>query len=193
MEYNGRVSIFPHILLAGEVMRMLRLIDPCEEYLASYTEAFMEYEPVPRRAGNPFSDPRSGDLLARLDDMRNARSLPVGWVGATTWWLVDDAAHRFLGQIDVRHALTESLLRYGGHIGYAIRLGEWGKGYGTTMLSMALPHARALGITRCLITCDDDNIASARVMEKNGFVLADKVPNEMDGQRFITRRYWKTL
>ncbi len=172
---------------------MFRLILPCKEYLASYTEAFAEYESYPRRAGNPFSDPRACDLLAHFDDMRHARNLPAGWVGATTYWLVDDEAQRFLGQIDIRHELTESLLRYGGHIGYAVRLGEWGKGYGTLMLSLALPFAKEQGITRCLITCDDDNPGSARVMEKNGFVLDDKINNVIDGQAIVTRRYWKTL
>ncbi|MBQ3156242.1 MAG: GNAT family N-acetyltransferase [Clostridia bacterium] len=172
---------------------MLRLIEPCESYLASYVEAFDAYEDFPRRAGNPFCDPRSGDLLTRFDDFRHARNLPDGWVGSSTWWLVDDEQQRFLGQIDVRHELTESLLRYGGHIGYAIRLGEWNKGYGTLMLSQTLPYAKALGITRCLITCDDDNPGSARVMEKNGFVLGDKVPNVIDGHAIITRRYWKEL
>lgn len=172
---------------------MLRLITPCEEYLASYTEAFDEYEGYPRHAGNPFCDPRAHDLLAHFEDMHHARNLPAGWVGATTFWLVDDESCRFLGQIDIRHELTDSLLRYGGHIGYAIRLGEWNKGYGTLMLRLALPHAQELGITRCLITCDDDNPGSARVMEKNGFVLADKVPNVIGGQPIITRRYWKSI
>ena len=172
---------------------MIRLIDPCEAYMPSYTEAFDEYEGYPRRAGNPFSDPYGGHLLTRLGDMRHARNLPEGWVGATTYWLVDDEARRFLGQIDIRHSLTESLLRYGGHIGYAIRLDEWNKGYGTLMLSLALPYARAIGIDRCLITCDDDNPGSARVMEKNGFVLADKVDNVIDGCPIVTRRYWKNL
>ena len=172
---------------------MIRLIEPCQDYLASYTGAFDEYESYPRRAGNPFSNPRNGDLLAHLDDMRHARNLPEGWVGATTYWLVDDETLRFLGQIDIRHSLTDSLLRYGGHIGYAVRLGEWNKGYGTLMLSRALPHAQALGVTRCLITCDDDNLGSARVMEKNGFVLGDKVPNVIDGHAIVTRRYWKDL
>ena len=106
---------------------------------------------------------------------------------------MDDDAQRFLGQIDVRHRLTESLLRYGGHIGYAIRLSEWNKGYGTRMLSLALPYAKRIGIDRCLITCDDDNPGSARVMEKNGFVLADKVDNVIDGHPIVTRRYWKNL
>ena len=172
---------------------MLCLIHPCEAYLASYTEAFDEYEGYPRRAGNPFSNPRARDLLVHLEDMRTARNLPAGWVGATTYWLVDDEQQRFLGQIDIRHELTDSLLRYGGHIGYAVRLGEWNKGYGTLMLALALPHAKELGITRCLITCDDDNPGSARVMEKNGFILDDKVPNVIDGQAIVTRRYWKEL
>ena len=172
---------------------MPRLITPCEEYLASYTAAFDEYEGYPRAAGNPFSNPHTTDLLARFERYRNAQDLPEGYVGSSSFWLVDDEAHRFLGEIDIRHSLTERLLRYGGHIGYAVRLGEWNKGYGTLMLSLALPRAKALGITRCLITCDDDNPASARVMEKNGFTLGDKVPNTIDGRAIITRRYWKEL
>lgn len=172
---------------------MLRLIEPCQTYLTSYAEAYTEYTSWPRRAGNPFSDPTTCDLLARFDDFRHARNLPQGWVGASAYWLVDDEAQRFLGQIDIRHDLTDRLLQYGGHIGYAVRLGEWNKGYATLMLALALPHARKLGITRCLITCDDDNPGSARVMEKNGFVLGDKVPNIIAGQPVITRRYWKAL
>jgi len=172
---------------------MIRLILPCEDYLASYAEAFDEYQHYPRRAGNPLSDPHGTNLLARFENNRHAVNLPDGYVGSTTYWLVDDQARRFLGQIDIRHELTESLLRYGGHIGYCIRLGEWNKGYGALMLSLALPHAKALGINRCLITCDDDNIGSARVMEKNGFVLDDKIDQVIDGCAITTRRYWKTL
>jgi len=172
---------------------MIRLIEPCKAYLASYTEAFDEYEQYARRAGNPFCDPHGFNLLAYFADLQNARNLPEGWVSATTLWLVDEEAQRFLGQIDIRHSLTDSLLRYGGHIGYAVRLGEWNKGYGTQMLALALPRAKALGIERCLITCDDDNPGSARVMEKNGFVLGDKVDNVIGGCPIITRRYWKTL
>lgn len=172
---------------------MVKLILPCEEYLASYAEAFEEYQGFERRAGNPLRDPHAGDLLREFADFRQATNLPEGYVGATAYWLVDDRARRFLGQIDIRHGLTERLRRYGGHIGYSVRLGEWGKGYGSLMLSLALPHARALGINRCLITCDDDNLASARVMEKNGFVLQDKLRQVVDGCEIVTRRYWKTL
>ena len=172
---------------------MIRLIEPCEAYLASYTEAYDEYAGYPRPAGNPLNDPRSCNLLRQYEQYSKALGLPEGYVGCTTCWLVDDEAQRFLGELAIRHSLTDALLRHGGHIGYAVRLGEWGKGYGTQMLQLALPHAKALGISRCLITCDDDNLGSARVMEKNGFVLADKVPNVVDGRSVLTRRYWKTL
>ena len=172
---------------------MLRLIHPCKAYMASYIEAFDEYESYPRRAGNPLTNPHTTDLLAKYERYHHERNLPVNRVGATYFWLVNEEDHRFLGEITVRHRLNDVLLHYGGHIGYAVRLGEWNKGYGTLMLSLALPHARALGIDRCLITCDDDNIGSARVMEKNGFVLADKLDQVVDGCAITTRRYWKTL
>ena len=172
---------------------MLRLIEPCAAYLTSYTEAFDEYQGYSRADGNPFSDPRACDLLAKFQRNRIGTNLPKGYVPSTSFWLVDVESQRFIGEIDIRHSLTDHLLRYGGHIGYAVRLGEWNKGYGTLMLSLALPHAKEIGITRCLITCDDDNPGSARVMEKNGFTLGDKIPNNIDGRDIITRRYWKTL
>ena len=81
----------------------------------------------------------------------------------------------------------------GGHIGYGVRFSEWNKGYGTLMLSLALKKAKELKLERVLITCNDDNYASAKVMEKNGFTLADKVNVEEDGIMYLTRRYWKTL
>ena len=53
--------------------------------------------------------------------------------------------------------------------------------------------AKELGISPVLITCDDDNCASAKVMEHNGLTLQDKVINTIDGRTFTTRRYTKTL
>jgi len=61
------------------------------------------------------------------------------------------------------------------------------------MLQLALAKAKALGISTALITCDDDNLGSAKVMENNGFVLRDKVVNIVDGRTVTTRRYTKEL
>ena len=57
------------------------------------------------------------------------------------------------------------------------------------MLKLALEKARERGLRQILITCDDNNPGSARVMEHNGLVLRDKVRNVIDGQEIITRRY----
>ena len=61
------------------------------------------------------------------------------------------------------------------------------------MLALALEKAKERGISPVLITCNDDNLASARVMEKNGFTLEDKVIVFIDGEPVLTRRYWKTI
>lgn len=89
--------------------------------------------------------------------------------------------------------MNDALLQRGGHIGYGVRYSEWNRGYGTKMLALALEKAKELHISSVLITCNDDNIASARVMEKNGFVLKDKTVVSEDGSDLLTRRYWKTI
>ena len=105
---------------------------------------------------------------------------PEGWVHCTYWWVVDEGA--VLGAIALRHELNDVLLQTGGHIGYGIRPSARRRGLATWAVSQVLPQARALGLERVLITCQDDNVASARVIERAGGVLEDR----RDG----VRRYW---
>lgn len=171
---------------------MLRLVRPEERYLKSYIEAFDEYM-ASGVDGYPFHDARETDVLKYFDDMRHARNLKPNRVGADFYWLVDDDSDTFVGEIAIRHRLTPALERYGGHIGYGVRYSHWNRGCGTLMLRLALEKARKLGLTDVLITCDDDNPASARVMEKNGFALRDRVENIVDGKHVLTRRYWRNI
>lgn len=171
---------------------MVALVEPCEKYLQSYIDAYDEY----RANGvkdEAFLDARARNIFELYDNYRNERNLPPDRVGADYYWLVDEARGCFLGEISIRHRLTDSLKRYGGHIGYGVRFSEWNKGYGTLMLRLALEKAKLLGLSTVLITCDDDNPASAKVMENNGLVLQDKIPNLINGTAIITRRYTKTL
>ncbi|MEH0985520.1 GNAT family N-acetyltransferase [Micromonospora sp. CPCC 205556] len=97
---------------------------------------------------------------------------PPGWVPDTTlWWVEGD---EYLGRISVRHRLTPALREVGGHIGYDVRASARRRGHATAMLRAALPVAYRLGITSALVTCDVDNVASRRVIERNGGVLADE-------------------
>lgn len=111
-----------------------------------------------------------------------------GFVPSTQYFLVDDTG-RIYGASHLRHELNDDLMAYGGHIGYGIRPSERRKGYSTLMLKLMLDMLRDKGYKRILITCDDDNIGSARTIEKNGGILENKVPNDHG----IGRRYWIEL
>ena len=80
----------------------------------------------------------------------------------------------YLGRLNIRHRLTPWLLERGGHIGYDVRPSARNNGYATRMLGDSLPIARRLGIADVLVTCDVDNTASRRVIEKNGGQLEDE-------------------
>jgi predicted acetyltransferase len=89
--------------------------------------------------------------------------------------LVDPDSDTFLGRLSIRHHLNPSLEQLGGHIGYEIRPSARGKGYGRLILQLGLDKARALGLTRALLTCDATNILSQRVIRANGGVLQDQI------------------
>ena len=170
----------------------LQLIQPTEvlreEFLAFRSE-FPSSEEIPGLASM-----NTGDFDV---DVRNALNhakdigLPDGWVLAHTFWLVRNE-RTILGVLNLRHALTPFLETEGGHIGYSVRPSERGKGYAIRMLAMALDEARRLGMKRVLITCDQKNIASARVIQKNGGRLENEVASRLPG-REVTQRYWIEL
>ena len=87
------------------------------------------------------------------------------------------AFNEVVGEIGIRHKLTDRLLGFGGNIGYEIRPSKRGQGYGTKMLSLALDYAKEnLGLKKALITCDSDNYASEKVMINNGGILGETIP-----------------
>ncbi len=110
-------------------------------------------------------------------------------VQADTFFLVKKGEQRILGAINIRYSLNDYLLNYGGHIGYGIRPSERKKGYATEMLRLALSICKEKGLDKVLITCDKDNIASAKTMLGNGAILENEVLE--DGK--IVQRYWITL
>lgn len=161
------------------------LTRPHIQYKKSFISATREFETEGERP------PWNYEMLeANFDEyvetlLANETSPFPGYVPQTTFWLIVD--NSYAGTIDIRHYLTSNLRKFGGHIGYRIRPSMRRQNYGTLQLKLALPHAWALGIERALITCDDDNIASQKIIEANGGILQDKVDN---GRASLTRRYW---
>lgn len=166
----------------------MELILPNKKYYQSYVDAINEYKEYNIDTYD-FLDVNKPDIFKRIDNFRTGNDLPDNYVKATYLWLVD--GDEFVGEVSIRHELTDSLLRFGGNIGYGIRHSQWNKGVGTIMLSMALDYAKkVIGLGKVLITCNDNNYASARIIEKNGGILQDKIINTIDGIDRTTRRYW---
>ena len=127
--------------------------------------------------------------VKRLNEMAQGLNLKDGWVPCSTFWLVGGS--RLLGGGSLRHRLNEDLLNEGGHIGYGIRPSERRKGYATQLLAMVLGKARQRFISRVLVTCDKDNVASVKVIQKNGGVLEDERRSARTGK--VKQRYWIDL
>ncbi|MCC6624654.1 MAG: GNAT family N-acetyltransferase [Deltaproteobacteria bacterium] len=96
-----------------------------------------------------------------------------------------------VGRIAIHHHLDDALRLSGGHIGYDTVPSWRGRGVATEMLRQALPIARALGLGEVLLTCDETNAASIRVIERNGGVLRET--RSLDPSRPSKRYYWITL
>ena len=168
----------------------LELLEPCAELEAEFSAYCGEFAPEGHIPGNNCMA-AAGSFMAGVRNCRDyARgvNLPEGWVPAHSFWLVRDR-RTIIGTIDLRHSLTPYLEAQGGHVGYSVRPGERGNGYATRMLEGVLKKAGELGLRRVLITCDKDNIASARVIQKCGGVLQDEVPSAQRGRQ-LTQRYW---
>jgi len=112
--------------------------------------------------------------------------LPPGWVPSS--FLVAESAGQVVGRVSIRHRLNDELLHEGGHIGLGVRPHYRRKGVGVVMLTHGLVIARSLGVDRVLVTCDDDNAASAAMIERCGGVLHSKV-TPIKGSVPV-RRYW---
>lgn len=164
------------------------LVRPSMAYKTSYIAAVREFHAEGRTPSWNYENLEQNfdEYVALLLDKETDPQ--PGYVPDTEYWLV--VGEVYAGRINLRHHLTDKLLVYGGHIGYDIRPSLRRRGYGTQMCRMVLDKARERGLDRVLITCDDDNIGSQKIIEANGGVLWDKVNN---GRETLTRRYWITL
>ena len=124
--------------------------------------------------------------LARLSNQTRAETLPPDRVPGNEFWLVAD--QRVLGRSKLRHWLTPALEHEGGHIGYDIRPAARRQGYGTLLLKLTLLKAAAVGLQRVRLTCDADNLGSARSIGHNGGVLSGRAVSERSGQSILQYR-----
>jgi predicted acetyltransferase len=172
-----------------------RLIEPTTTLHAAWLASHDDWGPGVHEDGAGLQagdDVRSPDgfatWVARLRRESDTTAPPAaGRVHCTYWWIVEGEV--VLGAIALRHELNDFLLRAGGHIGYGIRPSARRRDLARWALGEVLARARTHGLDRVLITCADDNLASARVIEHHGGVPEDVRDTELGR----TRRYWIAL
>jgi predicted acetyltransferase len=124
--------------------------------------------------------------LRFLDGLRDGSAVPDDFVPSA--FLLAEADGELVGRISVRFELNAHLATEGGHIGYGVRPACRRRGHATEILRQGVALARAGGVRRVLVVCDDDNVGSAAVIERCGGVL-ESVVTPADGDPPI-RRYW---
>jgi predicted acetyltransferase len=164
------------------------LIEPTKELRAELLEMAQEYASAGEDGYQDALNDFPAYIRGLLDGARGT-GLPAGRVPFSTFWLT--LGRRLIGRSSIRHDLTADLAHEGGHVGYDIRPAERMKGYGTLILRQTLEEARRLGIARVLLTCDTDNVASVKIIEKNGGRLQDQAVSKRSGK--LISRYWIEL
>ena len=172
-------------------VKLIKLTKAYETQLGEMIEEWKADQEANRTDRSPRAIFRNDwhDFDAYLADLDHETAAD-GWVPDSVFFLLDEDRDRLIGAVNIRHYLNDSLTFTGGHIGDGIRPTERRKGYATEMVRLALIECRKLGIDKVLMTCDKDNIGSAKTIVRNGGVLENEVVNE-EGK--TEQRYWITL
>ena len=132
----------------------------------------------------PFSE-----YVKKLNGWSLGIGLPDKFVPNT--FLVGVVDGTIVGRLSLRHCLNDFLERIGGHIGYGVVPQYRMQGYAREMVKQALPLCESLGIKKVLITCDVDNHASMKVIERCGGVFQNETNDPK--LKIQKRRYWINL
>lgn len=161
-------------------MEKLRLVEPDPSHKEQYEDMMAEWEKYGGRL-NPGA-------LRRWSNSRQRQVTYEEWLD----WIAADKAHwqelfflsdgrKIYGAITIRAGKNSSAVGLDGHCGYGIRPSERRKGLAGKMLAMALPMMRDRGINPIIITCDKDNVGSAKTVLSNRGELVREVRGERTG------------
>jgi predicted acetyltransferase len=164
------------------VIRSVRVEDEDDALSAAaeFADSGFEWSTTPPNSEMPWAE-----YVALLREWEQGRSLPEGWVPATTRFAIVDG--RVAGRLSVRHELNEFLTLVGGHIGYGVREQFRRQGIATALLAEGLHILRELDLASALVTCKESNVGSATVIERGGGILRDRINHPSTNE--VMRRY----
>lgn len=174
-------------------MSKIKLVKPTVEFaedIMTYKEDFLQSGDSMAGCGSLRDQNTVEDWLHEIDLLENEETCPEGKVCSSTYLAVRVDDNRIVGIIDFRHHIDHPILGlWGGHIGYSVRPSERRKGYAKEMLKQILQKCREHGLSKVMVTCDENNIASKKTIISNGGIFEKDVL--VDGE--TTKRYWISL
>ncbi|AXI07863.1 GNAT family N-acetyltransferase [Oceanobacillus zhaokaii] len=163
----------------------MRLVKVEQKWQAEHEAYFKEWGSA-RMVPSSFNIAGYDTYEEYLEELEIRQRGIKNWVPNTNYFLINDN-NGIVAMVNIRHTLNSYLYNIGGHIGYGVRPSERQKGYATIMLAEALKKCKDLKLKRVLITCDEDNIGSAKVILNNGGI-EDEHFQDVDGS--VIRRFW---
>ena len=173
-------------------MEKVILVKPDLSYadeIIKYKEESLKENPLINGAAGLDNFSSIKDWLEELKKKSSQETVPEGLVPSSTYLAVREKDNYIVGMIDIRHYLNEFLKQFGGNIGYSVRKNERNKGYAKQMLKLALEKCKDLKMKKVLITCDEDNIASEKVILSANAKFEDI--RSIDGKN--KKRFWIDL
>jgi tagatose 1,6-diphosphate aldolase len=163
----------------------LQLVAPCESFLDQMLAALDH--PLTRQE-MPWLPAHSRhnwlETLANEPEGRNPGDESTGIAPAYYFWMLraaPPAGERFVvGTINLRIGHSPNLEQYAGQIGYDVFPFARGRHYAERSCRLLLPLARRHGLNPLWITCNPDNTASRRTLERLGAKLIEIVPIPAD-------------
>ena len=164
------------------------LIEPSSQFKDQIIDAVQELQSEGRLLDYDVQRLRRNfaSYLRMAQNQKDPLRIGPGRVPVSDFWLVDE--DKVVGRLSLRHELDGFLLKVAGHIGYVIRPSFRRRGYGKEILHLGLAEARQIGLKRVLVTCDENNIGSKKVIESNGGQFENAV--EVNGSPILKLRYW---
>jgi len=171
-------------------MKDLFLVEPQERYKEGFKKMVEEYRAFGEKEYFEMYKEAISDFKGYVLKLKDNIKGCDGWVPSYTFWLTN-MNEKILGGVRIRTSLNNEFVRkFAGHIGYDISPLSRRQGYGMTILKLALEKAAMIHLDKVLITCDDDNIASKRIIENNGGIFESEISKEEKNKQL--RRYWIT-
>ena len=196
MQNGVRIPSYPMERWLKNAPPEITLVTPSVEHQKSFLEAWDEMDSETDKLSWIYGrydgfDPRK-DFAGYISELnRRSSNPPANFVTGDVYWAIQNNV--VVGRVALRHELNASLANTGGHVGYIVRPSSRRQGIATEMLRLILMTEKCEAIERLLVTCDADNLASKKTIEKNGGVYGGYFKGTDCEKPVHKNHYWINL